>query len=427
MKQLLLLSMVAFFISCATDTVKPKIVKLDQYQKFLNTAEQSTYENAKNERDFWSNKLSADTTGVGSLGPLAGAYTTLFDATGDVANLYAAENLYKKGIINSAHNKDAFHRGLARNYISQHRFKEAKNILEESYAGISNKKATQLMLFDAYMEVGAYDKAAEMLEKSKNLSDYNYLIRLAKWNDYKGDLDAAIRFIEKARDIADGRKSKPLQLWTYTNLGDYYGHAGRIQDAYRHYIKALTMQPDNAYAKKGIAWIAYSAEHDTDAALQILDSISVTHSVPDYHLFRAEIAEFNGNEAESTSQTQQFVNAVKTGNYGVMYNAYLIEVYAETIPSLALQLAQEEVAARATPETYHLLALAQLKNGDAKTALETINAHVITKTSEPMALYHTALVYKANDLSEQVIPLKEELLEAQFEVGPVLYKKIEAL
>ena len=328
---------------------------------------------------------------------------------------------------NSAHNKDVFARGLARNFISQHRFKEAMLVLEESYAGISNKKATQLMLFDVYMEVGRYKDAFAMLEKSKNLSDYNYLIRLAKWNDYKGDLDAAIRFIEKARDIADERKSKPLQLWTYTNLGDFYGHAGRVEDAYRQYLKALQLQPDNAYAKKGIAWIAYAGEGDTTTANRILDSISIHHKVPDYYLLKAEMAEFNGNIAESDTYMSQFEEAVVNGNYGDMYNAYLIEMYATLNPSKAIALAEEEISNRATPETYHLLALAQVSNGQVKEALATIEKFVKDKTSEPMALYHAAIVYKANKKKELVAPIKEELLTAAFEVGPVLLEKIKDL
>ena len=44
-----------------------------------------------------------------------------------------------------------------------------------------------------------------------------------------------------------------------------------------------------------------------------------------------------------------------------------------------------------------------------------------------MALYHTALVYKANDMPEAVKPIKEELMEASFELGPIMHKKIQAL
>jgi len=335
--------------------------------------------------------------------------------------------MQKKGIENSAHNKDGFTRSLAHNYISQHRFKEAKEILEESYEGISNKRATEHVLFDVYMELGQYEDAYRMMELGKNNSDFNYLIRVAKWSDFKGDLDNAIKYIEKARDIANARDNKSLKIWSYTNLGDYYGHAGRIQDAYNEYLKTLQLDPENAYAKKGIAWILYSAEKDTEAANQILDSILVHHKVPEYYLLKAEMAEYNNANAESEKYTNKFLNAVNEGNYGAMYNAYLIEVYADENPEKALQIAKTEVENRATPESYHLLALAQLKNNLQQEALQTISNHVEGKTSEPMALYHSALVYKANGDTEKVETLKNELLEAEFEVGPVLFKKIQDL
>ncbi|RDK87150.1 tetratricopeptide repeat protein [Marinirhabdus gelatinilytica] len=428
MKPRYILLLLAFALfSCAEEKTEVAVTNPEDYNKYLATDNQTTHTNAMAERDFWNNKLSVDTTGVGSLGPLAGAYSTLFETTGNAKNLYKAEELYKKAIENSAHNKDAYVRGLARNYISQHRFKDAETILEKSYNGISNKKATRLMLFDVYMELGKYAEAQEMLEKIKNMSDYNYLIRQAKWNDYKGDLDGAINFLEKARDIADSRKSRPLQLWTYTNLGDYYGHAGRIKDAYNQYIKALNIQPDNAYALKGIAWITYSAEKDTAEAVRILDSISTHHDVPDYLLLRSEMAEFEGDTQASNQYADQFLEKINAGDYGAMYNAYLIEAYASSNPEKALQIANTEVENRATPEAYHLLALAQLKNGDKEKALTTIKNHVKGKTHEPMALYHTALVYKANDMPEAVKPIKEELMEASFELGPIMHKKIQAL
>ncbi len=68
---------------------------------------------------------------------------------------------------------------------------------------------------------------------------------------------------------AESRNSRELKIWTYSNLGDFYGHAGRIEDAYQSYIKTLELDPTNAYAKKGLAWIAYSNDNDADEALQI--------------------------------------------------------------------------------------------------------------------------------------------------------------
>lgn len=426
MKYLFVLIAIGGLWACQ-DQNEISITNPEDYNSYLTTELKESFEEALSEKEFWSKRLRPDSSGVGDLGPLANAYTGLFETTGDAMHLRHAETLLKKAISVAGNNKDTYERSLARNYISQHRFAEARDILEKSYEGVSNKRLTEFMLFDVYMELGWYEEAYEFLSKTKDASDYNYLIRLSKWSDHKGNLDAAITYMEKAKDIADSRDSKPLKIWTYSNLGDYYGHAGRIQDAYTQYLNTLALQPDNAYVKKGIAWIAYSAEENTEEAGRILDSVMRFHKVPDYFLLKSELAEFEGNASESEAQSSKFLKAVSEGNYGDMYNGYLIEMYAESQPEKALQLAEKEVSNRATPETYHLLALAQLGAGQKEVALNTLKSHVVGKTSEPMASYHTALVYRAHGMARELQTLKDELLEASFELGPVLTEKIKNL
>ena len=427
MKQFILIIILVSIISCNNEKKTGIVTDAADYDQYLSTDINETFNIAKYEMEFWSNRLRPDSSGVGDLGPLAGAYTTMFKTTGESKYLRDAETLYKKAVAISAHNKDSYSRSLALNYISQHRFVEAKEILEESYVGVSNKRATELMLFDVYMELGDYNKAGDFLDKVKNNSDYNYLIRLAKWNDYKGDLETAIRFMEDAKNIAESRKSEPLMVWSYSNLADFYGHAGRIEDAYNYYLMTLKIQPDNAYAKKGIAWILYASENNSEEATRILDSIQKQHKIPDYFLLKAEMAEYNNDVQASEEYLRNFESAVINGNYGKMYNTYLIELYAESEPEKALALAKKELNNRATPEIYHLLAYAQLMSGDKEAALSTIETFVDGQTFEPMAQYHSALVYKANGLKDKVEVLKQELNGASFELGPVLSNKIKEL
>ena len=431
MKKILIVFTLCAFISCnekkESKNGTAKITHKEDYNKYLSTSDNSAYEAALSQKEFWNKRLAADSSGVGDLGPLAGGYSALFAATGNVENLQKAERLQKKAIEISATNKDEYTRALAKTYISQHRFKEAKQILEKSYKGVSNKHETELMLFDVYMELGEYEKAYKILDKVKNNSDYNYLIRVSKWNDHKGDLDAAIKYMEKAKAIAESGGNKSLKVWSYSNIADFYGHAGRIEDSYKHYLKTLALEPDNAYAKKGLAWIAYSYEKDTEEANRILDSVMVNHKSPDYHLLKAEMAEFNNDETKLEKHNERFLTALSENDYKGMYNAYLIEYYAEDNPEKALELAKEEVNNRATPETYSLLALAQLKAGNKEEALQSIEQHVEGKTFEPMAQYYSALVYKANGQKGKVTPLKDELSGASYELGPVLAKKIAQL
>ena len=336
--------------------------------------------------------------------------------------------LRKKGISKAAvQYRDGFERGLAHNLISQHRFSEADSILQKSYKGVSHKRASQLMLFDAAMELGKYKEAYGLLNALKDMSDINYLIRLSKWSDYKGDLDSAIKYMEMARDMAESMDNVPLKIWTYSNLGDYYGHAGRVADAYQYYLKTLELQPDNAYVKKGIAWIAYAAEGNASEAHRILDTLMQNHRIPDYHLLKAELYHFQGDKENAEKEEAAFIKSVKEGDYGAMYNTYLIELYVDTNPTKALEIAKQEVGNRATPETYQLLALAQLKNGMKQEALATIQNHVVGKTFEPAAQFTTALIYKANGMDKEVKELKKELLTASFEVGPMKTQEIKSL
>ena len=398
------------------------------YTSFLQADPIKSYAAALEEKEFWSKRLGSDSTGVGDLGPLAGAYSKLFETSGDIQYLKDAEQVYKKAITVAAIKiQDGYKRALAKNYITQHRFKDAITLLEESYAGISNKHATELLLFDCYLEVGAYSKALQFLKKIENINQFDYLIRISKWSDHQGDLSAAIRYMQKALVIANSRKNLALQIWTNSNIADYYGHQGDIKASYNHYLKTLALQPDNAYAKKGIAWILYSKEYNTAQALELIDHLLANHNLPDYYLLKAEMASYQGDSVLSEEYMQQFFTLANNPLYGDMYNTHKIRALVKTDPYIALQLAQKEVDNRTTPQSYQFLALAQLASNQKQEALATITNFVAGKTSEPMALLHSALVYKANGMLDKVTALKTVLLPASYELGPEIYKQVIAL
>ena len=398
------------------------------YTSFLQADPIKSYAAALEEKEFWSKRLGSDSTGVGDLGPLAGAYSKLFETSGDIQYLKDAEQVYKKAITVAAIKiQDGYKRALAKNYITQHRFKDAITLLEESYAGISNKHATELLLFDCYLEVGAYSKALQFLKKIENINQFDYLIRISKWSDHQGDLSAAIRYMQKALAIANSRKNLALQTWTNSNIADYYGHQGDIKASYNHYLKTLALQPDNAYAKKGIAWILYSKEYNTAQALELIDHLLANHNLPDYYLLKAEMASYQGDSVLSEEYMQQFFTLANNPLYGDMYNTHKIMALVKTDPYKALQLALKEVDNRTTPQSYQLLALAQLASNQKQEALATITNFVAGKTSEPMALLHSAQVYKANGMLDKVTALKATLLPASYELGPEVYKQVIAL
>ncbi|WP_299245323.1 hypothetical protein [uncultured Aquimarina sp.] len=418
---------VILIISCQekeTSITNPK-----DYAIYLKKQDNKTVKEATKRLQFWNAKIKEDSLQITALAPVAAAYTELFQSTGDIKFLKLAEKVLVKSAEVAAIGKSGHLLALAHNYISQHRFIEAKEAAQGAYLLKTNIKASEMVLFDVSMELGEYENAHKYLERIANQSDFNFLIRLAKWNDYKGNLDATIRNMEKAKQIAESSKKEGLLLWSYTNLADYYGHAGRIKESYNHYLKALAIDPSNAYAKKGIAWIIYSYEKKPVEALAILDEITSNYQSPDYFLLKAEIAEFQKEDITKKVYLKMYEQAVKDERYGFMYNIHNALLLAEEYKKFdqALDIAEEEIRNRPTPQSYDLKAYILNLKGDHKKALDIAQKHLLNKTFEPEANYHIAEIYKANDMKDAIVPIKEELLESGYELGPIIFRKIQGL
>ena len=277
------------------------------------------------------------------------------------------------------------------------------------------------MLIDVYLELGNLEKVEKYLSKEKNFKSFDYLIRLSKYNDHIGNLDQAINYLEASLKIAEFSKNEYLLQWNYTNLADYYGHAGRIKDSYNAYLKSLALNPNNSYAKKGIAWIVYSYERNPKEALRILETVTQENTAPDYHLLKAKIADFMGDKKEKEIQINKYLNKVSNEKYGAMYAKYNVLLFADDVNkiNLALKLAKQEVKARPTAQSYDLLAWAHFKKGNIKKALEISKKYVLGNTFEPEALLHTAFILKENGNNLAARELKKELLDSVYELGPL--------
>ena len=424
----LLLFITALSISCSNE--EKNILNKADYENYLQTNNSEAIAKAEKELSFWNERIKEDSIQLIELSKSAGMQTNLFQQDASIQQLKNAERNLTRAALVANIGKDGKLLALAQNYITQHRFKEAEVLVDSARIIAGGEiKSINFIAFDVAMELGDYEKAEAILKKETDFSDYNYLIRLGKLEDYKGNLDKTIQQMEAAKAIAESSKQKGSQVWVYTNLADYYGHAGRIQDSYNHYLKALEIDPSNAYAKKGIAWIAYSYENNPTEALRIIETIEKDSKSPDYELLKAEIYESTGDEEGAKKAMKNFLTKVSNPQYGDMYGAYLVEIYA-TNPETsqqAITLAQKEVENRPTPMSYDLLAHAYYGNGDYKKALNIAQKHVIGKTHEPMAHFHTAQIYKALDMQSELAPVKKELLETSFELGPVTYKEIKNL
>ncbi len=413
--------------SCETEN--KKVTNSNDYNSYLELAENKTLQHAESNKEFWTGKLEQHPEQYSTLSKTAASYSQLFVATGDISYLKMAEaDLLKLNEVTNYESPGAL-MSLAGNYISQHKFKESLELLTKAELIGDYLSDVQKMIFDVQLELGNYDMAKLYLEKIENMSDFDYLIRLAKWSDHQGNLDAAIKYLEKAKTIAESSKQKGIMLWTYSNLGDFYGHAGRIDESYRMYLKALEIDPNDAYSKKGIAWIAYSYEKNPEEALRILNTVTQTYQAPDYYLLKAEIYEFKGDNTSKKEQLNLYKKALQNESYGAMYNKYNVMLYTDENQNLeeAIAIAKIEVEHRPTPQSYDLLAWSYFNNDNIKEALNVVDKHVVGHTFEPMALYHSAEIYKAAGMFEKANALKKEIAESSYELGPIIAEKVEKI
>ncbi len=423
----LLILTLLLIVSCAKES--NVISNPKDYNTFLETKDKTDLTFVQNEIDFWQKKFDAAPNQITYLSQIASNYSKLFEITGNINHLYKTEELLIKSNEAFKYTSVGTIRSLARNYISQHRFKEALVLANKALAIGEGLRETQKLLFDVQMELGNYEEANKNLTALHDINDFEYLIRMAKWNDHLGDINTTISLMQKATKIAEDNENKYLKIWSYSNLGDFCGHAGRIKEGYNYYLKALQLDPNHSYSLKGIAWIIFSHEKNTDEANRIIDIISKKHNSPDFYLLKSEIAKYDQKNEIAHKNKVAYFEMLSQFNYGDMYNKYNALLFSDNKGEAlkALVIAKIEVNNRPTPDSYDLLAWAYYNLGDVKKALEIEQKYVANKSFEPKLNYHLATIYKANNMMDKVAPIKKELLGSTFELGPNLETKIRQL
>lgn len=413
-----------FVISCSQKQ-KP-IANSADYEAYLTFKQVNKTYSIEEDLKFWNDRLIQRPNDESSLIKLAGLHSANFKKTGDVKEMIASDSLYRYILSQQKNPSVGIYLALAQNAITQHQFKNARDYAELALQTGERKPASLLVLIDATLELGDYPKAKVLLRQFTNQNSFAHLVRQLKVKDQEGKLDTAILIMERAFDRVKGNKD--LYCWSLSNLGDMYGHAGRIEDAYKAYLSVLQKDAEYDYALKGIAWIALSHDHNYSEAKRIINTLVQRSRMPEAHLMLAEIAEMEGDEQEKLMQLGEFVSQVNTPSYKTMYHKYLAEIYAEDLDSAqeSLAIAEQEITNRPTAQSYDLKAWALLKLGKMEEALAIAKRYVENKTFEPDAAYHLGMIYLANGKNEEAQKFLKEAHESSFELGPAVMKDIES-
>lgn len=378
---------------------------------------------------FWLKRLQESPEHTGARLKIAGLYAKRFQYSGNINEIKKADNIYKEVNKTQKLFSSAVYRSLAANAITQHQFWQSKYLLDSAAALGDNLAFTILQQFDTQLELGNLYEAKRLLKRYPQQQSYEVSIRKAKLSDHEGSLDGAIQLMEQALQKVTKENDEAAWIWAKSNLADFYSHANRFADAYNAYLEVLKADPENYHSLKGIAWLAFSHDKNTLAAKEILLFLKQQHPVPDYDLLLAEIASCENKELEAQQYKNAFEHTATLENYGDMYNKYLFSLYADDWQeySKALRMAENEIKNRPAPSSYDMLSWAYYKAGNTKEALRIAAYYVENKCFEPDAVYHLAMIYKANGNNKKAKHYLKELKGSLFELGPLFEKNIAAV
>jgi tetratricopeptide (TPR) repeat protein len=377
--------------------------------------------------DFWAGKLAAEPSSSIYKLKTATLLSEQFKQTGDIDLIHRSDSLLTSVLSLQSIRQAPYYRALSANAITQHQFEEALELAELSLPSALHPEHSHLMRFDALMELGRVEEARSILDSVQTPNFFSQAIRKVKLQDHDGDLDAAILTMEKAAQWCRERQDKALLCWSMSNLGDMYGHAGRIKEAYRAYQDVLQIDPTYWYALKGIAWIAYSEDQNVPLASNILDFIRQEKESPDLLLMLSEMALFEGQKKEAEALEEAFIAAVSRPEYGNMYDRYLAEIYLDRPEELqkAKFYIQKELTNRPLAASYVLWADYMLQRGLSEEAIRLVEEKVVGKTFEPDVLLRVGMIYKAAGFPEEAKSFLDEAAGAEFELGPLTSKEIQ--
>ena len=384
-------------------------------------APQQVYDAVVQDVIFWEDRLNNDFN-VASASRYASSLMGLFAHDSNLDHLIEAEEVLDRLIMEVDLESSTAYRLRAQIKMKSHRFCEALDDLLVSEELGDDLKLTEALLFDVYHELGEDALAFHYLERIQGGKKFDYLARLARWEDSRGHLAKAIEALESSEELIS-KNDWAKRSWLYSNLADFYGHDGRIEKSREFFVKALELNPVDWYSVKGLAWISYSYDRDTDQALRYLDKLDAFKEIPAVAKLRYDIYQYLEDYKAADKIQQSFIGAMTSDVHLTAYASYIYAFDMERMDvDLLRQAVDKEIEQRPVAESYAHKAMLLNRLGQKTEALALIESHILGHTYEPKPLSQALFVMDKNhgDYDD----LAGELAEAVYELGPNFEKKL---
>ena len=427
MKHAIIFLLVVLGISaCHSD--QKILIDANYLQNEMKTNSVSKYEKSVQEDlVFWKRRADADSEGTTNFKKYASSLVARFRLYGDISDLKQAESIISR-INNETHNSESGNLRTLGHVVSlQHRFSETDTMLTKALKNGDNKYESMLMKFDVAFELGRISEANRLLTFIKKPHEYAYYFRLAKMQHYDGDMDKAIESMQEAADLSFGNVY--LKQAALSNLADLQMHIGAFEAAANNYKTSYEIDHSDLHSLKGMALVA--AFHDKNYALAetVLKYIADKTCSPDVYFNLSQLYQLTGNKKLEKEYATQFAEIASQPVYGNMYNKYLIQLYDGVLnnPKAMLEVANNEIKNRNTPQTNSWYAWALYQNNQAALAMQVYKKHVSEQPLEGLELYYMGKLMKAENKSINANAFFKAAYKNRFELAPNYKSDLEKL
>jgi tetratricopeptide (TPR) repeat protein len=424
MKTLLtFVSIILLFSSCKNEEMA--IVDQSYVDSLISNYQPSVREKINAiDLQFWKNRLDSLPKSYSNAQKYAQTLDARFRLYGDINDLIEADSI-NNWLNKEFKEKDAgIFRTLATNSMQQHRFGNAKEYIKNAINIGSEKYASELILTDAYFEMGQYGFVKNQLNRLKKTNNYGYFFALAKYHHWEGKLDSAIVSLENAVKWAGNNNY--LKQIAISNLADLYLHSGELTNAAKFYKQSIEIDAADYHSLAGLAWIALVHDKKDTLAERTFRFIQSKTKSPDMYLKLAYIAQFRKSIDSEKKYAQAFSDEATKSIYGNMYNKYLIELYGGILdnPQKMLKIAEKELRNRANPQTYTWYAWALFKNNQQQKAFEIYDKYVSEQPLEGLELYYMGKMMQAANKTYNAKSYFEAAHKNRYDLSPKMIEEI---
>lgn len=327
---------------------------------------------------------------------LADQYLRRFREMGDIEDVLRAEEATRRSLALQPRNNEVSSMLLASALLSQHQFREALNVLNNTKnPSLDNPNIVSLKA-SIQMELGNYETTYQLLHSlADETSNFGHNAVVARYLELTGNLASARQLLDKAMQEMDSFYTNPAETraWFHVRAGDLAFAAGDFALSEQRYQEALDLFPRHIAVFTGLARL-YAAQHRWQDALNAANQGIELMPLIETLGYKAD-AQLALGDQKGAAETEDLIGVVAyLSKVKGIYDRALAVYYTEHGIHLseALEIANSELAVRDDIYAEDTLAWAAAANGQWQEAQRAAQRATRYGTEDALLQFHAGMI-----------------------------------